>query len=80
MHHGKIVNNSNYEKTIQYSGKFNRMICFDSLKFHAAEVLEKEKDRKIIISFIKCINTVLFPGRETFVNDNILKTTGKQYD
>jgi hypothetical protein len=69
IHHSKIVNNSNYEKTIQYSGKFNRMICFDALKFHAADVLEKGKDRKIIISFIKYINTGLFPGREAFVNE-----------
>ena len=46
----KLNHNKYFEKTISFEGVFNRMICFDSKQYHAAEVCDKE--RLIIISFI----------------------------
>ena len=46
----KIKHNNHFEKTVNFNGVFNRMICFDSKQYHAAEVCDKE--RLIIISFI----------------------------
>jgi len=52
----KIKHNKNFNKTIHYDGKFNRMICFDSKQFHAAEVCTSE--RLILITFISNISNV----------------------
>ena len=46
----KLKHNNYFEKTINYQGKFNRMVCFDSKQYHSAEVCNKE--RLILISFI----------------------------
>jgi len=46
----KLKHNNHFEKTVNFEGVFNRMICFDSKQYHAAEVCDKE--RLIIISFI----------------------------
>ena len=59
IYNNKSINNSHYIKTINYEGKFNRMIAFDSKTYHAAEVCDKE--RLIIISFIEYINANVYP-------------------
>ena len=59
IYNDKMINNSHYIKTINYEGKFNRMIAFDSKSYHAAEVCNKE--RLIIISFIEYVNANVFP-------------------
>ena len=64
IYNDKLINNSYYTKTINYEGKFNRMIAFDSKTFHAAEVCDKE--RLIIISFIDYINTNVYPASSDF--------------
>ena len=46
----KLKHNDHFIKDVNFSGKFNRMICFDSKRWHAAEVCDKE--RLVIISFI----------------------------
>jgi len=46
----KLKNNSFFDKTISFRGKFNRMICFDSRQYHASEICDKE--RLVIVSFI----------------------------
>jgi hypothetical protein len=47
----KLKHNNYYDKTIHFEGKFNRLVCFDSKHFHAAEVCHKE--RLILISLIR---------------------------
>jgi|TARA_R100001460_G_C3531208_1_gene173547 hypothetical protein len=59
IYNNKLINNSHYIKTINYEGKFNRMIAFNSKAYHAAEVCDKE--RLIIISFIEYINVNVYP-------------------
>jgi hypothetical protein len=61
IYNEKIVNNSHYNKTIHYEGKFNRMICFSANNPHCTEVLEKGKNRLTLISFIYYIRTKIFP-------------------
>ena len=46
----KLKHNNHFTKNVSFEGKFNRMICFDSKQWHAAEVCDKE--RLVIISFI----------------------------
>jgi len=46
----KLKNNSFFNKTINFEGKFNRMICFHSRQYHASKVCGKE--RLVIVSFI----------------------------
>jgi len=60
IYNDKVINNNHYTKTIDYQGKFNRMVAFDAKAFHAAEVCDKE--RLIIISFIDYINVNVFPA------------------
>ena len=52
----KLKNNSFFNKTINFEGKFNRMICFDSRQFHASDICDKE--RLVIISFIYNVKNV----------------------
>ena len=57
VYRSKINNNNKFYKTIDYSGKFNRLICFGAGVPHAANVdcnLENH-ERLIIISFIEYI-------------------------
>tara|TARA_Y100001973_G_scaffold32646_1_gene49183 strand:- start:93 stop:695 length:603 start_codon:yes stop_codon:yes gene_type:complete len=49
----KLKHNNYYDKTMHFEGKFNRLICFDSKNFHAAEVCHKE--RLILISFLHSV-------------------------
>jgi len=59
IYNEKLYNNNYFTKTINYLGKFNRMVAFDSKTYHAAEVCNKE--RLIIITFINFINTNVYP-------------------
>jgi len=49
----KLKHNNYFNKTMHFEGKFNRLICFDSKHFHAAEVCHKE--RLILISFLHSV-------------------------
>ena len=42
---------SNYEETISYKGKYNRMICFDGFNYHNAHVHKGTEDRLTLITF-----------------------------
>jgi hypothetical protein len=59
IYNEKLNNNDYFIKTINYLGKFNRMVAFDSKTYHAAEVCNKE--RLIIITFINFLNTNVYP-------------------
>lgn len=54
VYENKIKHNKHFNKTMHYDGRFNRMICFDSKQFHAAEVCTSE--RLILISFLNDID------------------------
>ena len=49
----KLKHNDYFDKTMHFEGKFNRLVCFDSKHFHAAEVCHKE--RLILISFLHSV-------------------------
>ncbi len=52
------LNNSFYEKTIEYKAIYNRLISFDSSSFHAAEPYKNKnsnEERLTLISFFKNI-------------------------
>ena len=59
IYNEKLYCNNYFTKTVNYFGKFNRMVAFDSKTYHAAEVSNKE--RLIIITFINFINTNVYP-------------------
>ena len=46
----KLEHNNHFIKDVNFAGRFNRMVCFDSKQWHAAEVCDKE--RLVIVSFI----------------------------
>lgn len=47
------TSNSDFEETISFRGKFNRMICFDARQYHASQINSSSDNRLILISFIK---------------------------
>jgi len=52
----KLENNSCFKKTVSFTGKFNRLIAFDSKLWHASELQKPDENRLTIISFIEKIN------------------------
>ena len=53
-----IANNSQFEKTITFNSKFNRLILFDAAQFHAAEKfneIDVNEDRLTLILFFESI-------------------------
>ena len=60
----KQQNNSKFERTISFSGVYNRLVCFSGPTPHAADVDDNLKERLILISFINFIKINVFPTSE----------------
>ena len=72
----KLKHNNYFDKTMHFEGKFNRLVCFDSKHFHAAEVCHKE--RLILISFLGGFG-FLVPFWPTFSEGVIFKNCFEVY-
>ena len=51
----KLKNNSLFNKTASFTGRFNRLIAFNSKIWHAAELQKPNENRMTLISFIEKI-------------------------
>ena len=54
----KIKNNSMFNKTVSFTGEYNRLVAFDGQMFHSSEIQEKDQERLILISFIEKIKVI----------------------
>ena len=63
----KQENNLKFQKTISFSGVYNRLVCFNALTPHAADVNVDFKERLILISFINFIKINVFPNSEIII-------------
>ena len=54
----KIKNNSMFNKTVSFTGEYNRLVAFDGQMFHSSEIQEKDQERLILISFIEKIKII----------------------
>jgi len=52
------INNKPYKKTVDISGVFNRLICFDANLLHAADSFDTKngKDRLVLLVFMKKVS------------------------